>query len=111
MGIAASIMRVLIRCYQLTLASFCMGSCRFLPSCSHYAMEAVEVHGAWKGGWLALRRLLRCHPWGSDGYDPVPPAAATHACCGHEGENTPRAKALAGDLFVSPARSSRVETR
>lgn len=46
--------------------------CRFVPSCSTYAVEALEAHGAARGGWLALRRICRCHPWGGDGYDPVP---------------------------------------
>ena len=49
-------------------------SCRYAPSCSHYAIQAVERHGAARGGWLALRRLARCHPFGGHGYDPVPPA-------------------------------------
>ncbi len=79
MGIAASILRVTIRGYQLFLSPLCTGSCRYLPSCSHYAMEAVETHGAGRGGWLALRRFLRCHPWGGDGYDPVPPGALNSA--------------------------------
>lgn len=47
-------------------------SCRYSPSCSQYAIEALERHGAIKGGWLAAKRLLRCHPWGGHGYDPVP---------------------------------------
>lgn len=47
-------------------------SCRFLPTCSQYAIEAVERYGAIKGGWLATKRLLRCHPWGGHGHDPVP---------------------------------------
>lgn len=46
--------------------------CRFVPSCSTYAVEAIESHGALRGGWLATRRLGRCHPWGGHGYDPVP---------------------------------------
>jgi putative membrane protein insertion efficiency factor len=46
--------------------------CRFVPSCSGYALEAIERHGAWRGSWLTLRRLLRCHPWGGSGFDPVP---------------------------------------
>lgn len=46
--------------------------CRFMPSCSQYAVEAVEAHGAVRGGWLATRRICRCHPWGGHGYDPVP---------------------------------------
>lgn len=50
--------------------------CRFQPTCSHYCEEAVHAHGVWKGLQLALRRLLRCHPWGGYGYDPVPPASA-----------------------------------
>jgi putative membrane protein insertion efficiency factor len=61
-----------IRGYQLLVAPVLPRSCRFYPSCSHYAAEAVERHGAWRGAGLALRRLLRCHPWGGSGYDPVP---------------------------------------
>ena len=97
MGIAASTLRALIRVYQLCLSQFSAGSCRYLPSCSSYAMEAIEVHGALRGGWLALRRILRCHPWGGDGYDPVPPAAhnagcPAAGCCGHSKTSaTPRA--------------------
>ena len=48
--------------------------CRYIPSCSTYALEAIETHGAARGGWLAVRRLSRCHPWGGHGFDPVPPA-------------------------------------
>jgi putative membrane protein insertion efficiency factor len=47
-------------------------SCRYAPSCSAYAIEAIERHGALHGGWLALKRILRCHPWGGSGFDPVP---------------------------------------
>lgn len=53
-------------------------ACRYLPTCSSYAIEALEVHGAARGGWLTVRRLARCQPLGSHGYDPVPPAAAPH---------------------------------
>ena len=62
----------LIRLYQLTLSPFLGGSCRFLPTCSTYAIEAVQAHGAWRGSVLALKRLSACHPLGRSGYDPVP---------------------------------------
>lgn len=74
-------LRGAIRLYQLTLAYFFVGACRFEPSCSAYAAEAVTRHGALKGGWLAAHRLCRCGPWGHGGYDPVPPAAARKLSC------------------------------
>jgi putative membrane protein insertion efficiency factor len=55
-----------------------LGRCRFTPSCSEYALEAVRMHGALIGVWLALKRLAHCHPWGGCGHDPVPPATTTH---------------------------------
>ena len=64
--------RGLIRAYQLLVAPVLGPSCRYYPSCSRYAAEAVERHGAWRGSLFAVRRLLRCHPWGGSGYDPVP---------------------------------------
>jgi putative membrane protein insertion efficiency factor len=64
--------RVLIRAYQLLIAPLFPPSCRYYPTCSHYAAEAVAAHGPWRGSLLALRRLLRCQPWGGSGYDPVP---------------------------------------
>jgi uncharacterized protein len=72
-------LRLAIRGYQLLLAPVLPPSCRYWPSCSHYAEEAVAAHGPWRGGILALRRLGRCHPWGGSGYDPVPepPASRT----------------------------------
>jgi hypothetical protein len=60
------------RFYQRTLAWVLPAHCRFHPSCSHYFVEAVERHGALRGSWLTLKRLLRCHPFGGSGYDPVP---------------------------------------
>ena len=62
----------LIRGYQIVLSPLLPPSCRFHPSCSQYALEAVTRHGALKGGWLAARRLARCHPFHPGGYDPVP---------------------------------------
>ena len=61
-----------VRAYQLTLRGVIGGHCRFAPSCSHYAIEALHAHGARRGAALAARRLLRCHPWHPGGYDPVP---------------------------------------
>jgi putative membrane protein insertion efficiency factor len=64
--------RGMIRAYQLLVAPILAPSCRYYPSCSHYAAEAVARHGPGRGLRLAVRRLLRCHPWGGSGYDPVP---------------------------------------
>jgi putative membrane protein insertion efficiency factor len=66
-----------IRLYQWTLSPLLGVNCRYAPSCSAYAIEAIETHGAARGLWFAARRLLRCHPWGGSGYDPVP--ARRHA--------------------------------
>jgi putative membrane protein insertion efficiency factor len=64
----------LIRGYQRLLSPVLPPVCRFQPTCSQYAVEAIEVHGPFRGSWLALRRLLRCTPWGGSGFDPVPEA-------------------------------------
>ncbi len=61
-----------IRVYQRFISPFFLPRCRFQPTCSHYAVEAITLHGGLRGGWLALKRLARCHPWGGSGYDPVP---------------------------------------
>jgi putative membrane protein insertion efficiency factor len=66
---------LLIRLYQWALSPLLPRTCRFTPSCSEYAAEAVLAHGLWRGMGLAGRRLLRCHPWGGHGYDPVPDCA------------------------------------
>jgi putative membrane protein insertion efficiency factor len=66
------LLRGLIRSYQLFISPILGPSCRYLPSCSDYAAEAIGRHGALAGTWLALQRLARCHPWGGHGYDPVP---------------------------------------
>jgi putative membrane protein insertion efficiency factor len=75
MTISARLALAAIRLYQLTLASMTGGACRFVPSCSVYAADAVRTHGALRGGLLALRRLARCHPLGGSGLDPVPARA------------------------------------
>jgi len=62
----------LIKVYQFTLSPFLGRQCRFIPTCSQYSIEAIEKHGALKGSWLAIKRILRCNPWGGSGYDPVP---------------------------------------
>lgn len=63
---------MLIRGYQYFLSPFLGTQCRFTPSCSHFAKQALERHGVLKGGYLAIRRVLRCHPWHPGGHDPVP---------------------------------------
>ncbi len=67
-----------LRVYQAFFSPLMMGSCRFYPSCSRYAYEAIEVHGAGRGAWLAMKRLLRCHPFKRGGFDPVPTNEGTH---------------------------------
>ncbi len=64
----------LLRAYRLLISPLYGQVCRYHPSCSAYALEAVSAHGAGRGSWLAVRRLARCHPWAAGGYDPVPPA-------------------------------------
>ena len=72
MSIVAWLLRSAIKAYKLAISPWLGTNCRFEPGCSAYALEAVERHGAVRGSWLALRRLMRCHPWGGSGYDPVP---------------------------------------
>ncbi|MFZ5930389.1 MAG: membrane protein insertion efficiency factor YidD [Pseudomonadota bacterium] len=68
----AKVLLFLIRAYQLTLSVFLGNSCRYQPTCSHYAAIAIRTHGAWPGSWLAISRICRCHPWGGQGVDVVP---------------------------------------
>jgi putative membrane protein insertion efficiency factor len=62
----------LIRFYRAAISPLFPPSCRYVPTCSAYAMEAIEKYGAWRGGWMAVKRILRCHPFHKGGYDPVP---------------------------------------
>jgi putative membrane protein insertion efficiency factor len=71
-----SLMQLLIRVYQWTVSPMLGANCRFHPSCSHYAFEAIGRFGVLKGGLLSLRRLSRCHPWHAGGFDPVPAGLA-----------------------------------
>lgn len=71
-------MLALIRLYQMVLSPLLGANCRFEPTCSAYGLEAIERFGAWKGGWLALKRISRCHPWTEPGYDPVPPSGVAN---------------------------------
>ncbi|MCS6944810.1 MAG: membrane protein insertion efficiency factor YidD [Sutterellaceae bacterium] len=66
------VLLALLRGYQVLLSPWLGGSCRYWPTCSEYAREAIERHGVLAGCWLAARRLARCHPWGAGGFDPVP---------------------------------------
>lgn len=64
---------LLIRGYQNYISPFTPASCRYSPTCSQYTIEALKVHGLFKGGWLAIKRIASCNPWGGSGFDPVPP--------------------------------------
>ncbi|TVP56369.1 MAG: membrane protein insertion efficiency factor YidD [Gemmatimonadales bacterium] len=85
----------LIRFYQAAISPYTPPSCRFTPTCSSYAIEAVDRFGVLRGGWLFIRRFGRCHPWGGEGYDPVPPAP----------ESSPRSpeQSVAGTEEVKPS--------
>ena len=80
----AIFLRAAVRGYQLVISPLTVGSCRYHPTCSGYALDALEKHGPASGSWLALKRISRCHPWGGSGYDPVPePRAHADICPAH----------------------------
>lgn len=70
--IIAWIFLLLIKIYQLVISPLLGSNCRFTPTCSQYGVEAIKKYGPFKGGWLTLKRIGRCHPWGKHGHDPVP---------------------------------------
>jgi uncharacterized protein len=75
-----AVMIALVKLYQVTLSPLLGPRCRFWPSCSHYTVEAIQVHGPLQGGWLAARRLVRCHPGSDGGIDPVPGGPSETLC-------------------------------
>lgn len=77
----------LLRAYQLAISPVMGPSCRFYPTCSNYAIEAVRTHGSARGSWLALRRICKCHPWNDGGVDLVPSAHGKHPSTAHSGCN------------------------
>lgn len=90
------LLRALIKGYQWFVSPILPGSCRYYPSCSSYALEALDKHGPLKGGWMGAKRIFRCHPWNDGGYDPVPDATGerphhhhlgAHGSCGHPDHN------------------------
>ena len=68
----SAVLLFMIRVYKVAISPYLMPSCRYTPSCSAYAAEAIRKYGPLKGGWMGLKRIFRCHPWGGHGYDPVP---------------------------------------
>ena len=83
MNAPTKLLRGLVHGYRLLISPVLPPSCRYTPTCSEYALEALARHGAARGGWLALKRIVRCHPWGGFGADPVPPAPGGHVVSGH----------------------------
>ncbi len=71
-NLLTKLMVALVKLYQYILSPILPGACRYTPSCSEYGVQALWKHGPWRGGWLTLKRILSCHPWGGHGYDPVP---------------------------------------
>lgn len=91
----------LVRGYQLLISPLLGPTCRYYPSCSAYAVQALQVHGAIRGSWLAIRRLLRCHPWSPGGVDHVPPRR------GHQHDEDPTPTRAERDSEPRPATAAR----
>ncbi len=66
------LLTIIVKFYQTLISPIIGPKCRYTPTCSHYMLEAIEIHGAWHGSIIGIKRILRCHPWGGSGYDPVP---------------------------------------
>lgn len=88
-ALGARLIMIPIKAYRRFLSPLLPPVCRFYPSCSAYALEALQVHGALRGTWLAARRLGRCHPFNPGGYDPVPPRRDASTTVGHEASERP----------------------
>jgi putative membrane protein insertion efficiency factor len=108
--IAVWLVKVPILIYRYTLSAFFGRECRFLPTCSEYALEAVDRHGAIKGGLLALRRIARCHPWGGSGYDPVPESISLRPFAIIKADDESMDKQVS-DTQASPAKARTVGQR
>ena len=76
----------LVKVYQMAISPYLAPRCRFQPTCSHYMIEAVHAHGGVRGGWLGLKRIAKCHPWGGFGYDPVPQGGSKSAQMPNNGD-------------------------
>ncbi|MEE8270212.1 MAG: membrane protein insertion efficiency factor YidD [Alphaproteobacteria bacterium] len=88
----------LVLAYRYTISAWVGHGCRFRPTCSEYAIDAITAHGAVRGGWLSLRRLSRCHPWGGSGWDPVPGTVPARPTAG-------RSDRMSDDDAADPGRS------
>lgn len=89
------VLKALIRSYQLLISPLLPATCRYTPTCSNYALTAIERFGVWHGGWLAIKRIVSCNPWHEGGYDPVPPIPMV-------GETDLRTLVISNDLSSAP---------